>query len=77
MPAIVEYPQVIRDVLDRFADLLPNRPQREHLAGSSIPCGWSNFAQFEYRKTEGGDSNAAGFSLVSCGLRRVMRVVLS
>jgi hypothetical protein len=32
MPAIVDYPQVIRAVLDRFADLLPNQPQREHLA---------------------------------------------
>ena len=32
MPTIVEFPQVIGAVLDRFADLLPNQPQREHLA---------------------------------------------
>lgn len=32
MSAIVEFPQVIRAVLDRFSDLLPNQPQREHLA---------------------------------------------
>ena len=32
MPAIVEFPRVIADVLDRFADLFPNQPQREHLA---------------------------------------------
>ena len=32
MPQIVEFPRVIRAVLDRFADVLPNQPQREHLA---------------------------------------------
>jgi hypothetical protein len=32
MPAIVEYPQVVADVVDRFADLFPNQPQRRHFA---------------------------------------------
>lgn len=32
MPAIVEFPRVIADVVDRFADLFPNQPQREHFA---------------------------------------------
>lgn len=32
MSAIVEFPHVIRAVLDQFADLLPNQPQRDHLA---------------------------------------------
>jgi hypothetical protein len=32
MPAIVDYPQVVADVVDRFADLFPNQPQRRHFA---------------------------------------------
>ncbi len=32
MPAIVEFPQVVADVVDRFADLFPNAPQRRHFA---------------------------------------------
>lgn len=32
MPAIVEFPRVIADVADRFADLFENQPQREHFA---------------------------------------------
>jgi hypothetical protein len=32
MPAIVEYPQVVADVVDRFADVFPNQPQRRHFA---------------------------------------------
>lgn len=32
MPAIVEFPQVVADVIDRFSDLFPNRPQRRHFA---------------------------------------------
>jgi hypothetical protein len=31
MPAIVEFPQVIVEVVERFANLLPNEPQRRHL----------------------------------------------
>lgn len=32
MPAIVEFPRVIADVVDRFGDLFANQPQREHFA---------------------------------------------
>lgn len=32
MPAIVDFPHVVRDVVQRFARLLPNEPQRRHLA---------------------------------------------
>jgi hypothetical protein len=32
MPAIVEFPQVVAEVVEHFADLLPNQPQRRHLA---------------------------------------------
>ena len=32
MPAIVEFPQVVADVLARFAELFPNQPQRRHFA---------------------------------------------
>lgn len=32
MPAIVEFPRVVEDAVERFADLLPNQPQRRHLA---------------------------------------------
>lgn len=32
MPALVEFPQVVADVIDRFADLFPNEPQRRHFA---------------------------------------------
>ena len=32
MPAIVEFPCVVRDVVEHFAHLLPNEPQRRHLA---------------------------------------------
>jgi hypothetical protein len=32
MPGIVDFPQVVRDALRDFADLLPNEPQRRHFA---------------------------------------------
>ncbi|REJ69525.1 MAG: IS701 family transposase [Planctomycetota bacterium] len=32
MPAIVEYPRVVAEALERFADLFPNEPQRRHFA---------------------------------------------
>lgn len=32
MPAIVEFPHVVVEALDRFADLFPNQPQRQHFA---------------------------------------------
>jgi hypothetical protein len=32
MPAIVEFPRVVAEATDYFADLLPNQPQRQHLA---------------------------------------------
>jgi hypothetical protein len=32
MPAIVQFPQVVSENIDRFADLFPNQPQRQHLA---------------------------------------------
>jgi hypothetical protein len=32
MPAIVEFPHVVAEALDRFADLFPNQPQRQHFA---------------------------------------------
>ena len=32
MPAIVEFPRVVAEVLDHFADVLPNQPQRQHFA---------------------------------------------
>jgi len=32
MPAIVEFPDVVAEALDRFADLFPNQPQRRHFA---------------------------------------------
>jgi len=30
MPAIVEFPRVVGDELERFADLFANEPQRRH-----------------------------------------------
>jgi hypothetical protein len=32
MPAIVEFPRVVVEVIDRFADLFANQPQRDHFA---------------------------------------------
>jgi hypothetical protein len=32
MPAIVEYPQVVREAVDEFADLFTCEPQRRHFA---------------------------------------------
>jgi hypothetical protein len=32
MPAIVEFPGVVADAIESFADLFPNQPQRRHLA---------------------------------------------
>ena len=32
MPAVVEFPQVVAEALEYFADLFPNRPQRDHFA---------------------------------------------
>src|SRR5947209_18181845 len=32
MPAIVEYPQVVREALKQFGDLFANEPQRQHFA---------------------------------------------
>jgi DDE superfamily endonuclease len=32
MPGIVEFPQVVAEALQEFADLLPNEPQRRHFA---------------------------------------------
>lgn len=32
MPAIVDFPQIVADELDRFADLFANEPQRRHFA---------------------------------------------
>jgi hypothetical protein len=32
MPAIVEYPQVVREAVDEFADLFSCEPQRRHFA---------------------------------------------
>ena len=32
MPAIVEFPHIVADVIERFADLFPNQPQRQHFA---------------------------------------------
>lgn len=32
MPAIVEFPRVVANILDQFADLFPNEPQRQHFA---------------------------------------------
>src|SRR3954454_20009349 len=32
MAGIVDFPQVVRDALRDFADLLPNEPQRRHFA---------------------------------------------
>jgi hypothetical protein len=32
MPAIVEFPHVVAAALERFADLFPNQPQRQHFA---------------------------------------------
>jgi len=32
MPAIVEFPRVVADVVEQFADLFPNEPQRQHFA---------------------------------------------
>jgi len=32
MPALVEFPHVVADVIDRFADLFPNQPQHRHFA---------------------------------------------
>ena len=32
MPAIVEYPRVVAEAMERFADLFPNEPQRRHFA---------------------------------------------
>lgn len=32
MPAIVDFPRVVHDVVERLAHLLPNEPQRRHLA---------------------------------------------
>src|SRR6188768_2061631 len=32
MPAIVDFPRVVRDVVERCADLFPNEPQRRHFA---------------------------------------------
>lgn len=32
MPAIVSFPRVVRDVVERCADLFPNEPQRRHFA---------------------------------------------
>jgi hypothetical protein len=32
MPAIVEFPHVVAEVVERFADLFPNKPQRQHFA---------------------------------------------
>jgi hypothetical protein len=32
MPAIVEFPRVVTEVVERLADLFPNQPQRDHLA---------------------------------------------
>ncbi|MDC0936688.1 IS701 family transposase [Pirellulales bacterium] len=32
MPAIVEFPSVVAEAVDRFADLFPNEPQRQHVA---------------------------------------------
>src|SRR5215216_8175316 len=32
MPAIVEYPQVVREALQQFGDLFANEPQRRHFA---------------------------------------------
>jgi SRSO17 transposase len=32
MPAIVEFPHVVTEAVDRFADLFPNQPQRQHFA---------------------------------------------
>lgn len=32
MAAIIDFPQIVEDALDQFADLLPNEPQRVHFA---------------------------------------------
>ena len=32
MPAIVAYPQVVREALQRFGHLFANEPQRQHFA---------------------------------------------
>src|SRR6185312_11661012 len=32
MPAIVDYPQVVKEALVQFGDLLANEPQRRHFA---------------------------------------------
>ena len=32
MPAIVQFPHVVSEALERFADLFPNQPQRRHFA---------------------------------------------
>ena len=32
MPAIVEYPSVVRELVEQFADVFPNAPAREHFA---------------------------------------------
>jgi hypothetical protein len=32
MPAIVQFPHVVSEAVDRFADLFPNEPQRRHFA---------------------------------------------
>lgn len=40
MSAIVEFPQVVADVIDRFAELFPNEPQRRHFAE------YLNFAEY-------------------------------
>jgi hypothetical protein len=32
MPVIVEFPRIVRDAVERLAHLLPNEPQRRHLA---------------------------------------------
>ena len=32
MPAIIRFPQVVAETLERFAELYPNQPQRNHFA---------------------------------------------
>ena len=32
MPAIVEFPRIVAEAIERFADLFPNQPQRQHFA---------------------------------------------
>jgi hypothetical protein len=38
MAGIIDFPQIVEQALEQFADLLPNEPQRLHFADAAACC---------------------------------------